>query len=176
MCKYSLFFTGLLLTACASSIPETIRQAPADNPDIQQVQKQPENFISKQVRWGGIIVDIQNRPDSSQLSIVAFPLTKYGEPAINDNSLGRFIAITDEFLEPTVYIKDRQITVVGEISGSETKNIGEFSYPHVVIKIKHHYLWPVEQKTSYDDYPPPYWWYDPWYPWYPYYPYRPYRY
>ena len=171
-----LFIATLQLSACSSHIPETIKTPPENNPDFQQVQTNIEKYQSRKVRWGGSIVDIINRKNESQLSIVAFPLTDNGKPILDKNSHGRFIAISENFLEPTVYNKDRQITVVGSILGLETRDIGEFPYKHILIKMDHHYLWPVESRNNYPDYPPDFWWYDPWYPWYPYHPYHPYRY
>ena len=169
--KYSLLFTVLWLGACASHLPETIKNPPDNNPDFQRVQSNTEKYLSHNVRWGGSIVDIKNQKNGSQLSIVTFPLTDQGKPIITSSSSGRFIAVSDEFLEPTVYTKDRIVTVVGSVTGSEMRNIGEFPYKYILIKMKHHYLWPVENKSNYDDYPPDFWWYDPWYPGYPYYPY-----
>ncbi|MCW8855423.1 MAG: Slp family lipoprotein [Gammaproteobacteria bacterium] len=173
---FGLFIATLLLSACSSHVPETIKTSPDNNPDFQQVQTNIEKHLSQKVRWGGNIVDIKNRKNESQLSIVAFPLSDNGKPILDKNSHGRFIAVSEKFLEPTVYTKDRQITVVGSVLGLETRNIGEFPYKHILIKMDHHYLWPVENINNYQDYPPDFWWYDPWYPWYPYHPYYPHRY
>ena len=138
--KYSLLFAVLWLGACSSHLPDTIKNPPLDNPDFRQVQTNTEKHLSQKVRWGGSIFDIKNQKNGSQLSIVAFPLSKQGKPNINTNSSGRFIAISEEFIEPTVYSKDRIITVVGSVLGTETRNIGEFPYKHVLIKMEHHYL------------------------------------
>jgi len=170
--KYSLLFAVLWLGACSSHLPDTIKNPPLDNPDFRQVQTNTEKHLSQKVRWGGSIVDIKNRKNTSLLSIVAFPLSSQSKPIITSSSSGRFIALRDEFLEPTVYTKDRVITVVGPVLGTDTRNIGEFPYKHIVIQMKHHYLWPVESNSHYDNYPADFWWYDPWYPGYPYYPYH----
>ena len=163
------------LSACSSHIPETVKKPPDNNPAFLLVQTDIEKYRSEKVRWGGRIVDIKNQKNGSELSIVTFPLTDQGKPIINTNSSGRFIAISGQFLEPTVYTKDQQITVVGSVLGTETRNIGEFPYKYILIQMEHHYLWPVENISHYDDYPPDFWWYDPWYPGYPYHPYYPYR-
>jgi len=143
------------------------------SPSITQVRAHADRYISQKVRWGGVIVNTENKDNSSQLMIVAFPLDDDGEPQVTDQSLGRFIAMDDEFLEPLVYSSDRMITVVGTVLRTETLDVGEFPYEYPVIQVEHSYLWPVPVEPDYRDYPP-YWWYDPWYPYYPYYyPYYP---
>jgi outer membrane lipoprotein len=140
---------------------------------VAEVRGHVENFISQKVRWGGVILHTENKDNASRLTIVAFPLNDDGEPNISDQSTGRFIAVVDAFLEPTVYSSERSVTVTGRVLKSETRAIGEFPYEYPVIQVEHYYLWPVKEEPDYRDYPP-YWWYDPWYPFYPYYyPYYP---
>jgi outer membrane lipoprotein len=119
------------------------------------------------VRWGGVILDTENRQDTSSLTIVAFPLKDSGEPLVSDTSTGRFIAKFDEFLEPTIFSRDREITVTGKLMKTKTLDVDEYAYEYPVVQVEHHYIWPVRKDPAYSDYPR-YWWYDPWYP-YPYY-------
>jgi len=93
-----------------------------------------------------------------------------GEPKVSDQSTGRFIAIVDKFLEPTVFTREREITVTGKVLRMETINVGEYAYEYPVIQVEHYHIWPVREDPVYINYPP-YWWYDPWYP-YPYFPHR----
>ena len=163
-------FTILLLgSACSSKIPPEIKQAVAGSPDVAQVRRQADAYVSQKVRWGGVIHETENKQNSSKLIIVAFPLSEDGQPLNSDQSPGRFIAIVDEFLEPHVYSQEREITVTGQLVQSETLKVGEFSYEYPVVKVEHYYLWPARSEPVYIDYPP-YWWHDPYYPWpYPYY-------
>ncbi|MCO6411583.1 MAG: Slp family lipoprotein [Thiogranum sp.] len=165
--------TALMLTACATSIPLQIKQAPPDNPGLQQVLDDPDAWQSRQARWGGTILETENREDMTRLLILARPLSKDGEPRSGDTSLGRFIAVIPRFLDPAVYSKDREVTITGTIQGVETRKVGEFPYRYPVVLAEHHYVWP--QPDPYDPYRYPRWWHDPWYydPWYfPYYPYH----
>jgi outer membrane lipoprotein len=172
--KSSVAFAGMILmSACSSHIPPEIKQPMEGSPSVAQVRSHVDSYLSQKVRWGGVIVNTENKDNASQLMIVAFPLDDDGEPQVNDQSSGRFIAIVDEFLEPVVYSSDRSITVVGTVLRTETLDVGEFPYEYPVIQVEHSYLWPVKEDPDYRDYPP-YWWYDPWYPYYPYYyPYYP---
>jgi len=171
--RYAGFASMLLISACSSHIPPEIKQPLDGAPSVTEVRAQADVFISQKVRWGGVILNTENKGQSSQLMVVAFPLNDDGEPQISDQSSGRFIAVTDEFLEPTVYSSERSITVIGKVLRTETMNVGEFPYEYPVLQVEHYYLWPVKETADYRDYPP-YWWYDPWYPYYPYYyPYYP---
>lgn len=171
-----LFNTGwltaiLLASACSSNIPPEIKNPVPDSPDVNQVRNQPDIYQSQKVRWGGIILETENKQNASWIKIVALPLDEDGEPRDSDQSPGRFIAIVDEFLEPQLYNSDRKITVTGHVVRFETLKVGEFSYNYPVIQVENYYLWPAKSEQSYRDYPP-YWWIDPYYPWpYPYYPY-----
>ena len=134
----ALIFT-MVLPACSSHIPLHIRQPVEDEPAIEQVHRNMDSYLTQKVRWGGTIVHTENKQNTSWLSIVAFPLNSEGRPLQNTKSPGRFIAIVDEFLEPLVYNTDRQITVVGTIVASESRNVGEFLYDYPVIKVQHHF-------------------------------------
>lgn len=161
-------FAVILLSSCSSHIPTVIKQELEAAPELGQVRADSNRFISDKVRWGGVIVNIENKDSISRLTIVAFPLSSDGEPNSSAQSSGRFIAVVDTFLEPTVYTTDRAVTIIGNLLKSETSNIGEFPYVYPVVQAEHYYLWPVKQEPGYYDYPPPYW-YDPWYPYYPFY-------
>jgi outer membrane lipoprotein len=169
--------SALLMAACASTVPPQVRQAPPDNPALDQVLADTTGYVSRQVRWGGVILETENREKSTWVTLLALPLSKGGRPNVSDNSPGRFIAMVPDFLDPKLYSKDRRLTVTGTVSGSETRKVGEFSYSYPLVAVEYYYLWPVETQLprGYRDpwYDP--WWYDPWWydPWYPYrYPYR----
>lgn len=169
-------FVIALATACSSHIPPEIKQSPDGAPSVAQVHQATNNYISKKVRWGGIILNTENKVNSSWLTILAYPLSDHGEPLTSDQSPGRFIAIVDNFLEPLIYKKDRKITVVGKLLRTATIKVGGFPYAYPVVQVEQHYLWPVQPDLSDHDHYPYWWsdpWYDPYYPWHsPYYPYR----
>jgi outer membrane lipoprotein len=155
------------LSSCASRMPKKIQGAFDNTLNAAQVHTQPNKFLSQQVRWGGKILNIENRQNTSRLTIVAFPLNSYGRPKNSDQSHGRFIAVVDKFLEPELYSKDREVTVTGILQKSETLKVGEFSYSHPVVQVNSHHLWVIKQTTS-PNYMNHWWhdsWYNPYYPW-----------
>ena len=171
--KYGInLLLALLLSACASQVPLLIREAPADSPSLEQVREHAADYLGRQVRWGGTIIETGNRENTTSLTVLGRPLYKAGEPEVTDDSAGRFIAIVPEFLEPQVYAPDRQVTVTGTLLRTEAGKVGEYSYTYPVIQAEVWYLWAVETEGPYGYGP---WYYHPWYePWYHYN--RPYRY
>ncbi len=160
-------FFLMSLSSCTSRMPIKIQGDLDNSPSVAQAHAQPDGFLSQQVRWGGKILSIENKQNTSRLTIVAFPLNSYGRPKKTNQSPGRFIAIIDTFLEPEIYSRDREITVIGNLQKSETLKVGEFSYSHPVVQADNHHLWPVEKATS-SNYMN-HWWHDSWYnPYYPY--------
>lgn len=152
-----------MLYAC-SSVPETIRTPPAENPSLTLVNANPAHYQNSHVRWGGTIARVQNLQDETRIEIVARELAGDGEPRNLDQSEGRFIAVFHTFLDPAIYAIDRNITVVGTISGSSEGQLGGMKYRYPLVEVEHHYLWPkpVPRCDTCDPF------YDPWYPWYPY--------
>lgn len=158
-----MLFVALLLTGCASQVPLLIRQGPADSPTPAEVRGHVDAYTGRTVRWGGKLLATENRAQSTRLTILARPLTGDGEPALGDASLGRFITIVPDFLDPKVYTTGRLVTVTGSVRGGETDRVGEHAYVYPLVEAQAWYLWP-EPEVPYG-YPYP-WWYDPWYgPW-----------
>jgi outer membrane lipoprotein len=165
----------LLLGACSSKIPPQISEEPANAPTLAQVRENPDTFRDSLVRWGGVILNTENRDGSSWITIVALPLDSSGKPTGRDSSLGRFIAVIDDFVEPLVYSKDRRITVSGNITGMHTAKVGDYPYDHPLVQTDLHYLWPKTVAVPANYYPYPYYWpgYYPWYhPFYDPFPHR----
>ena len=164
---------ALLLASCSSQVPLNIRQAPAEKLGLGTVRENPDNFQSREVRWGGEILEITNRESFTELTVLDRPLSKNGEPSRTDSSPGRFIAHIPDFIDPQEYTVERRITVRGTLAGAEKRKVGEYPYVYPVVKAADWYLWPKPVVRSTTHYP--WWYYDPWWysPWYhyPYYHY-----
>ncbi len=93
------------------------------------------------VRWGGAIVRVENKDNKSVIEIVSTPLGLSGRPQDLEESTGRFLAVVEGFIDPLIYKKGREITVVGLTSGVIDGKIGEMSYPFAVISVTSYHLW-----------------------------------
>jgi outer membrane lipoprotein len=168
--KTQAFVAGLLIVfiiGCATKPPTPLRVDLEQQLRVSQVVQAPDNYKGVTVRWGGVITEINNLKSHTQLEVVEKELDKSARPIIDGRSAGRFLVRVEGFLEPTEFAVDREITVVGLVSGSEKRPIGEFEYTYPVIDARTFYLWEerVEPKYYYDP-----WFYDPWYWGYPRYP------
>ena len=163
----------VLLTSCATEPPVPLRVNLPSNPTVSQVLQAPDNYVGTKVRWGGVINKITNLKSTTEIEIISRELDKQARPASGDKTYGRFIARIPGFLEPSIFSPNREITVVGTISGTMTQPIGDYEYTYPVVDVETYHLW--EPRAEQQPYYYGNWMYDPWYwgyPWYPWwYPY-----
>jgi len=184
--KACLFGAAILaLSGCASQLPESIRGDGSKLTTYTQVQAASVETIGEQVRWGGVIAEVRNGENASELEVVGFRTRSAGRPEVNDDSYGRFRVIVNGFVDPEVYAKGRLITVLGTYTGIERGTIGEYNFDFPVVRASGMELWRETQPRAsdwrFDVYSPRYRWYmygvtpfgvNPYY--YPfYYPYQP---
>ncbi len=154
----------LWLSGCASRLPQSIAQAPAEPLSVAQVQKAPQKYVGKSVRWGGEILEVVNAEKHTDVLILARELGRKGEPVVDGQADARFIARFPGFKEPAEFPEKKRLTVSGSITGMEIRNVGEFSYPYPVVEVHESHLWPDPRPV--DDYR---YYYGPYYGWGPYY-------
>ncbi|ABI57760.1 Slp family lipoprotein [Alkalilimnicola ehrlichii MLHE-1] len=155
----------LLLAGCAPGAPEPIRSAPPEAPDLAEARADPDAHAGRTVRWGGVIAEVRNRSDHTELEVVARRLQVGGRPAErDDDSPGRFLARVPGFLDPAIHAPGRAITVVGTFEGLREQAVGDYRYTFPWVRVEVYHLWPEREPVpSYRRDP----FYDPWYdPWY----------
>lgn len=149
----SLLFLSLA-SGCASDVPLVIREPLPDNPSLADVQRDPNAFVNRRVRWGGRIVSTKNAANKTEVEILAKAVGSDGRPEAGDASLGRFIAKSGEYLDRDIYSADREVTVYGVLENVLMRKIGEHAYTYPLVQAVQIYLWP-ERSDSGDS---------PWYP------------
>lgn len=112
---------------------------------------------SAAVRWGGEIINVDPRADQTCFEILARELDDSARPVARDPSAGRFLACRAGFYDPEEFKRGRDITVVGQLNGSERAKVGEFDYTYPRVAADAVYLWP--RRSLYAAAP----YYDPWY-------------
>jgi len=125
--------------------------------------------VGTTVRWGGTIVSVQPRPQDTCFEVLAKELSASARPLEKDESSGRFIACRSGFFDPEVFVKGRELTVVGRLERVEKRKIGEYEYPFPILAADSIYLWPERIERDLRGYPAPFFgpiWWDP-YPLYP---------
>ncbi len=151
-----LCLTILLLSACASQVPILIKLPPSPDPEFHQVKDNIDTFQNQYVRWGGKIISVENKENSTWIELLASPLNHYGRPGSNTSYEGRFIAKIDGFLDPEHYSKDRNLTIFGTIDTEFVKMIDDHPYSYPLVSTKVYYLWPEYRTARYQYYYPYY--------------------
>ncbi len=171
----SLFFFIILFIALSGcvhgvkAIPDRFKEG-VSRVSFQELGRNPKAAIGKTVLLGGTIIETINHKEGTRLEILQKPLDRYDRPLEGDESHGRFfIEQPGAFLDPAVYEKGRELTVIGKITKERVQNIGELEYRYPYIVVAHLHLW--KKRAEYSGirayplyYPQPYW-YGP----YPYY-------
>ena len=100
------------------------------------------------VLWGGLIVQVDNRKDSTEVTVLAYPLDASQRPKIDAPSDGRFVAVLPGFVEPMTYPEGRFVTLRGRMFGTRAGTIqqGEYQFPLVQVQAAH--LWPRDFRNA----------------------------
>jgi outer membrane lipoprotein len=138
----------LWLTGC-STIPEQIMVADDTNLlGYQDAASKSAEMTGHIARWGGVIAKIENKPETTMLEIVYYPLRGYGRPVSRDESIGRFRVYVNGFMDPMVYKVGRSITFAGEFTGLEEGLVGEHVYVFPTIQSSGYHLWQEVQRVD----------------------------
>lgn len=135
-----------LLAGCASTPKFDATQADKSLTP-QHVVADLEAVRGKTVLWGGIILDTRNLADSTQIELLAYPLSRDQIPLPDNRPLGRFLISTRDFLEPASYAQGRKVTVLGQVINIQQGKVGETVYHYPVIQAEQLQLW-TEQSGS----------------------------
>ncbi|MFU8831766.1 MAG: Slp family lipoprotein, partial [Wenzhouxiangella sp.] len=113
-----------------------------------------EGHEGEQVVWGGQIVQVDNHPDHTTLSVVSYPLDRADRPRLRSEAGVRFLIVESGFLEPVEFAPGRFVTVLGRVGGIEEQAVGEYLYDHPVLHAEQIHLWPADparwqQRTSF---------------------------
>lgn len=149
----SLTIAILAVAGCATVPPQL---AGNDFAAVTPQQAAAGSAHGTRVRWGGEIIKVEPKSDSTCIEVLSRDLYSDARPNRHDSSDGRFIACGKGFFDPAVYGKGRDVTVTGQLSGSEQHKVGEYTYTYATVDTDGVYLWPRRDRT--------YAYYDPWSP------------
>jgi len=133
-----LFF---MLDGCTTTQERPNREESYDKISFSEILQSPEQHRGKVVKLGGVILDVVNEEKGSTLEILEQPLNWQGRPKGGDVTGGRFLVISEGFLDKAIYQPDREVTVVGEIIDMKIGHIGEITYNYPVLSLRDVRLW-----------------------------------
>lgn len=146
--KHSLILISalLLISACSSMDSRPASGIRSITPD--QVSRRMSSPGSSLIEWGGVIVSLENLKHSTELQIIAYPLTGSGRPDTDEPPAGRFIAVSAGYLESVDYARGRQVTVSGKIDRLREGKVGQAEYLFPVMLTHEIQLWPKQTSGS----------------------------
>jgi outer membrane lipoprotein len=143
--------TFILVTACASQrvVPELLEPLVDRTVGFREILSAPESYQGKVVVLGGVVLKAKRLKAGTQIELLQLPLDTRERPILDrQQSLGRFLAIQQEFLDPATIVEGTAMTIVGEVSGAKTDYLDDVEYQYPVVIMKHLHPWPV---PSYDN-------------------------
>lgn len=129
-----------LVTGCATPIYKNVSSIAALPRDVAVA---PERYSNAEVIWGGKVLAVRNRPESTDIEIVAFPLDRGQRPDRSAPSEGRFIVVLPGYVEANDYPASRYVTVRGHVAGSRAATIDERDVVFPLVHADDLHLWPA---------------------------------
>jgi len=143
---FGIFFI-MFVTGCTAGISQLSRSKVTYTGTFSALQKTPDAYKGAVVMIGGRIIEVKTSPSLSEIFVLQLALDTGGRPVNPDQSEGRFIVKTKQFLDPAIYQKDMLLTVVGILKGSKVESIGGFQYIYPLIELIEIKLWPKGMRT-----------------------------
>ena len=142
-----LFATGLILPVLllVGGCAPRFSQAALDHVDhtitFKELRSDPDRYKGKWVMLAGVIVNTKNTKEGSFIEVLQRPMDHSGQPLDTDDTEGRFIISSVQFLDAAVYHGGRLISVIGEVMGLKVQPLGEIEYRYPVVEARELQLW-----------------------------------
>lgn len=139
----------LILCGCAPAISKEVRNQVDPNATFKAVYHNPDSYTGKTVLWGGTILRTRNKNNVTWIELLQHPLARNDRPIRESASEGRFLIRHEGFLDPVVYGRGRELTLVGEVRGRETRKLDEVDYTYPVVSDQQLVLWGPEPESTF---------------------------
>jgi outer membrane lipoprotein len=129
-----------LLAACATAPP---LDATGARTGLQPYEIADEPVVDGDtVLWGGMIIEVRNLPDRTEIEVLAYPLDARQRPQLAQPGQGRFIAMLPGFVDPLVYPQGRFLTLRGRLAGATGGAASPTIARHPRVAVEATHLWP----------------------------------
>jgi outer membrane lipoprotein len=134
----------LLTAACSGSkvIPSDLKDQIDSSVSFQDIQASPQAMQGRTVLLGGEVLAARRVQEGVELEMLQLPVKDDDPPAERRTaSQGRFLAIDRSLGDPASFPPGTRITLVGTVTGEETRSLDESTYRFPVVEVKHLYVW-----------------------------------
>lgn len=139
--KFIFALLPFVLIACSHQAPNMHAFNP-NTPQFEQVLGNFNAYEGQAVRWGGLVAEVRNYEHFSEVTMVQFPLTRFGKPISSQPSSGRFIVRSAAFLDPLIFEKGALVTYIGTIDSSIITTVDQKTITVPVIELTESHTWP----------------------------------
>ncbi|MDP3089132.1 MAG: Slp family lipoprotein [Nitrospira sp.] len=141
----ALWWSALMLPGCASHVvvPAALEAQLDKDVTFAQILAAPESLVGKRIVVGGEVLKAKRIAAGMLIEVLQLPLNADYEPTVvRTDSQGRFLALTQELLDPATIREGTAITLVGEVTGARMDRLDEVEYRYPTFGVKHLYAWP----------------------------------
>lgn len=107
---------------------------------------EPDAYVGKTILLGGFIVKTTNTHEGMLIEVVQNPLDYSGRPLSRDRSYGRFLILTEGFIDTSIFSPGRTLSVVGEVLGTKKQPLGEMDYLYLLVRSRELRVIPYQQR------------------------------
>jgi outer membrane lipoprotein len=127
-----------ILAGCAAQPPSKGRVK-----DITPQQAVERNSTGDEVRWGGPILSVAPKQGETCFRMLSYFLGANGQPHLQDQPQGHFLACVKGYYDPVVYAPRRLMTVVGTVGPSQTVKVDDVEHQVATVEVQAVKLWPA---------------------------------
>jgi len=138
----------LVVLGCATGISRQTRSQVTYKGTFAALQKAPAKHTGEIVMFGGKVIQTKGSQNSSEITVLQLALDTRHRPQDGDQSEGRYIVQSKQFLDPAIYQAGSLLTVVGRVTGSELRSIGGFHYVYPLVEAIEIKPWPATGRKS----------------------------
>lgn len=129
-----------VLTACATPAFKDAGNSVAIMPS--DVQQSADRYKGSEVVWGGRIIAVANREQTTEIEVIGYPLDRDQQPMPDAPTVGRFIVVVPGFVEALDYPAGRHLSVYGVVSGTRVDHVDEHEYLYPLLRAREVNVWP----------------------------------
>lgn len=140
-----------VLSGCTADLvlPSAIDQRLDHTVTFVALREHPDAYRGRLIALGGKVLNANRLKDRTEIEVLQLPLNNVHLPRASlPETQGRFLAFQKEFLDPALFPDGTRVTLVGEITGTTVKALGEMAYAYPTLEIKYLKIWEVVRPYS----------------------------
>jgi outer membrane lipoprotein len=138
----------LILAACGGGISRQAREQVTYTGSFAELQQAPAKYRGAMVLLGGKVIETMAKEGATELAVLQLNIDSRDRPLDDDQSQGRFLVRSTQFIDPALFPPGTLITLVGRLKGSESRLIGQMPYVYPVIEPAELKKWPTGSDAS----------------------------